>query len=311
MSTESILATLLAASAFLKKSAQETIANAVKDAYEATKAYLRTRLGETSEAMKALELATGKPDSIARKTVLHEETESLGLETDVELRQLVERLAALLPRFSVQLSLNVHVGGDGNKVQVAGRDLVIKTEKHFRRNVITPDERHLTDQQRERIHSVIAELAERLAVGDSGPNFAAVHRMIQRHYGIASYLLIRREKFEDVMSFLSQQRAIHRSRLRRHNPVAYQNDFFRSIFAGAGELGWDRYQVYEFAFEKLGVKNQVTSLKQLGPSQLKSLADFVRSEVRKSRKTSHVTLPQTGRVGKGLGPFSNRDAGGD
>jgi hypothetical protein len=103
--------------------------------------------------------------------------------------------------------------------------------------------------------------------------------MIQRRYNVTSYLLVPQEKYGDVLGFLKQRRAIYRARLRRRNPVAYQNDFFRAIYAGAGELGWDRLQVYQFAAEKLGLIKPVTSLRELGPLQLKSLAESVRRQV--------------------------------
>ena len=98
--------------------------------------------------------------------------------------------------------------------------------------------------------------------------------MLQRRYNVASYLLLPREKFAEALAFLKHQRAIHRSRLIRRNPVAYRNDFFRAIFAGARELGWDGEQVYRFATEKLELKTAVASLKALGPVQLNTLAGF-------------------------------------
>lgn len=299
MQTESIFTTFLAAAACLKKPIQDVAAQALKDGYETTKAHLRKKLSDHTEATKAFEAATDRPESDARKAVLREETESLGLESDAELRRLIERLTALLPQAGEAVSQSVSVGGAGNKVQVAGRDLVIKTEKYFRRSVITPDERHITEEQRARIRTVIGEVAARLAVGHGGPNFAAVHRMLQRRYTIASYLLIPTDKFEDALGFLIQRRAIHRSRLRRCNPVAYQNDFFRSIYAGAGELGWDRQQVYELAFAKLGLKKPLTSLKQLGPVQLKSLADFIRRQVANGRSREAAAQSNDGASEKG------------
>jgi hypothetical protein len=167
-------------------------------------------------------------------------------------------------------------------VQVAGRDF-IQTDKLVRRNTITPDERHLTVEQRERIREVAGELADRLAGDDGESNFAAVHRMLQRRFQVPSYLLIPRIRFDEALSFLRQQRAINRSHLRHRNPVAYQNDFYRAIFAGARELGWDGEQVYRFATEKLGLQTGVVSLKALGPIQLKKLAEVIQSAVRTTR----------------------------
>jgi hypothetical protein len=97
--------------------------------------------------------------------------------------------------------------------------------------------------------------------------------MLQRRFNVVSYLLIPRESFADAMAFLKQQRAINRGRLQRRNPIAYRNDFFRAIFAVGRELGWGGEQVYQFATAHLGLKRPVGSLKELGASQLKSVAE--------------------------------------
>jgi len=278
MQTETIFATLLTAAAFLKKPVQDLVTGSLRDAYDATKAHLRKKFGANLEAANALELATAKPESLIRKALLVEESASSGLSTDAVLHGLIERLSSLIPA-SVQVTgPYVRVNGSGNNVQVAGRDL-IHTAKHIQRNTITPDERHLSVAQREQVRSVIGELAARLAGDDGAPNFAGAHRMLQRRYNVASYLLLPREKFAEALAFLKQQRAIHRSRLLRRNPVAYRNDFFRAIFAGARELGWEGERVYQFATEALALGRPVASLKELGPVQLKSLAGAIQRRV--------------------------------
>jgi hypothetical protein len=290
MQTESIFSTLLAAAAFLKRAVQDVASQSVRDAYEAAKAYLRKKFGTNPDADRALELATSKPESLIRKALLAEESASSNLDRDPELARLIENLAALLPPLADRVSQSVRVTGHRNIVQVAGRDL-IQTEKFVRRNTITPNERHLTVEQRERIREVAGELADRLA-GDKGEaNFAAVHRMLQRRFQVASYLLIPRVRYDEALSFLRQQRAINRSRLRRRNPVAYQNDFYRAIFAGARELGWDGEQVYRFATDKLALKTAVASLKVLGPVQLKTLAELIQREVRTMRASRDSVGP--------------------
>ena len=201
METDSIFATLLAAAAFLKKPMQEVASHSLKNAYDAAKGYLLRKLGENSEAGRALEFATAKPESLARRALLAEEGYSVDLGRDLELARLVEGLAALLPPAEGLGVQNVRVKGHGNKVQVAGRD-IITTARHVQRNAITPDDRHLTVEQRAEIRAVVGELAGRLA-GDSGePNFAAAHRTLQRRFKVASYLLIPRESFADALAFL-------------------------------------------------------------------------------------------------------------
>jgi hypothetical protein len=81
MQTESIITTLFAAAAFLKKPIQDVAGQSVKDAFDAAKYYLRRKLGETSDAAKAPDMATEKPESEVRKAVLVEETKSAEIET--------------------------------------------------------------------------------------------------------------------------------------------------------------------------------------------------------------------------------------
>jgi hypothetical protein len=282
MQTEFIFSTLLAGAAFLKHATQGVADLAALDAYEAAKSYLRRKLGSNPDAAHALELATAKPDSLIRKAFLIEESTSTGLDQDPALGALIENLAALLPPSSDTMRPEVHVTGHRNVVQVAGRDL-IRTEKLIHRNTITPDESHFTTEQRERIRRLISELADRLAGDDGKANFSAVHRMLQRRFQVASYLLIPRSRYEEALGFLRQHRAINRSRLRRRNPIAYQNDLYRTIFAGARELGWTGEQVYRYATEKLELSTAVGSFKALGCVQLKTLAELVQREVRTHR----------------------------
>lgn len=281
MNIESILAPIFAAASFLKEPLESAASRSVKDTYEAIKNYLEKRLSGNQDAKRALDLALEKPDSTARRALLTEECADAGLETDRSLQALIDELVSLRPFFSQSDQRKVHVHGHGNRVLVAGRD-VITAERFVQRSAITPDDRHITADERRQICSLIAELAVRLAADDGRPNFAAGHRMLQQRFEIASYVLLPREKFQEALDFLKQQRAIHRSRLRRRNPLAYQSDLFRVIFAMAGELGWNRQEIYEFGAQKLRLKKPINSLKALGPNQLKTLAGFMRGEIRRS-----------------------------
>lgn len=279
MQSDQIISILLSAAAFLKQPVQDVAGQSIKDGYAALKTYLKEKLG-AGDAADALEQATDKPDSVGRKTVLLEESTGIDLSSDVNLVRLAKSLAELLSHAGQNVHQRVLVQGRGNRVQIAGRD-IIQTEKHVHRNAITPDERHITPEQKEKILAVNNELAERLAGENGKPDYSAGHRMLQSHFGVASYLLIPREKFEEALIYLKQQRAINRSKLRRRNPVAYQNDFYRAIWSRARELGWDKPQVYQFAAEKLSLKKPITTLKKLGPNQLKLFGEFMQREVQK------------------------------
>jgi hypothetical protein len=284
MQTETILATLLAAAAFLKRPLGKVAIQAIRDGYDALKAHLRRKLATQPDFMDALDLATDKPESLVRRAMLTEECAACGLEHDAELHALSARLAALLPATATRLVQNVQVRGSSNRVQVAGRDLVTAA-KHITRNAITPDVRHITAVQGEELKAVLGELAVRLAGSAGRPNFAGAHRMLHQRFGIVSYLLLPRERFAEALAFLKRRRAAHRSGLLPCNPAAYRNDLFRAVFSAARELRWDGQRVYQFATERLGLAKPVASLKALGPIQLRKLAAAMRQQTRSTRLT--------------------------
>ena len=272
MNTESIITTVLSAAAFLQEPIRALASQSLRDVYEAAKYYLRRKFGPHPEAVQALDLATEKPASVARKALLVEESEAANLPADPDLVRLIEQLAGLMPVRAEVARQFVTVEGTRNQVQVAGRDLIVAA-RHVSRNEITPDDRHLAREQRTALLQVIHKLAERMPAANGRPNLAAVHRMLQRRYGVASYLLIQHGCYADALQFLQRQRVIRRAGLARTNPAAFARDLFRSIYARAGELGWSRGTVYAFAQTELSLGRPVTSLKQLTPPQLQMLAD--------------------------------------
>lgn len=277
MQTDTIITTLLAAAAFLKEPVRALASQSLRDIYESTKYYLRRKFGAQSPAAVALEAATDNPTSPGRKLTLLEESATAKLEADPDLLRLIQTLAALLGGLGVTVPAAIHVSGNAGPVNVAGRDL-IQTTRHITRNAVTPDKSHLSGEQCAEIRTVIAEVADRLADDSGAPNFAAVHRQLQRRFNVASYLLIPRERFPDALAFLKQRRATHRSRLRRRNPAAYASDLFRVIHACARQLGWDRDHLCAFAQERLGLREPVASLRELGSTQLRGLAEAMRRQ---------------------------------
>lgn len=276
MPTDTIITTLLSAAAFLKEPIQAIASQSLRDVYDATKYYLRKKFGPDSSAAVALEAATDNPKSPGRKMTLIEECAAAKLEMDCELMRLIAMIAELLGGLGV-VPAAINVSGDHSQVLIAGRDLV-NTTRHVVRNAVTPDASHLDAEQCAEVRTMIAEVADRMADDSGTPNFAAVHRQLQRRFRVASYLLIPRDHFAEVMAFLKQERAVHRGALRRRNPTAYANDFFRVIHACARQLGWDRDRLCAFAQQRLGLRSAVASVRELGPNQLRTLADAMRRQ---------------------------------
>lgn len=187
MNTDSIITALLAAATALKDPATAAASAALKDLYGAMKYYLRRKLEARFDATKALDFAIEKPASIPRKAALIEEVEGAELDRDEELVRLAKRLRDALPQAMQENRVAVTVEGTRNQVNVASGDLTI-TSRLVRRNVITPDDRHLAREQSTRLRAAVHDLAVRMARVGAPLNFAAVHAMLQRR--VRRYLLL-------------------------------------------------------------------------------------------------------------------------
>lgn len=214
MQLDTIIQTLLSAAAFLKEPIVDAAGRSIKELFDAACHYLKRKFGAPSDGAKLLDLAVEKPESAMRKAVLVEEAGAAGLAGDSDLARLAEQIAALLPGDAESSGHSVQVSGRQNKVVVAGRD-VIHAERVVHRSTITPDETHVTVDQRKQIRALVGELAARLAGDDGRPNFAVGHAMLQRKFGVASYALIRRELFTDAVRYLKQRCVVQRLRSKR------------------------------------------------------------------------------------------------
>lgn len=283
MNLENIVGVLLSAASVLKEPIKDVVGTGIKDAYDATKAYIVKKLSDKPEAVEALDAAIEKPDSKGRKAVFLEEGASAGLEDDLKLARLINGLSKLLPASAVQINQTATVSGKNNRVQQAARD-IINTEKITRKNEINPGPEHIDGKQKKKLRDVITEVAKRLAGEDGKPKYWKVYEMLEAKFNVSSYLLIKNEQFEDALSYLKQQRAINRSRLRRSDPKAYSEDFFTKIHTCRTALGWERPQLFEYARELLSLKKPITSTKQLGPNQLKQLSESISREAAKGAR---------------------------
>lgn len=212
MHIDTIIQTLLSAAAFLKQPVQDAASGSIKELFDAACQFLKRKFGEGSESTLALDLAVEKPESAMRRASLAEAIAAARVEGDAALVRLLEHLALMLAAEESPSAKNtVTVSGRQNKVLVAGRD-VIHTERVVRRHGVVPDERHITDEQRSRIRALVGELASRVGRQQGKPNFAAGHRMLQRKFGVDSYSLIPRERFDEAERFLKQRCLVQRHR---------------------------------------------------------------------------------------------------
>ena len=285
MDYQVISGAIAAAAAFLTEPVRDTATRALIDTYERLKQIIRTKANPSSDIADALEKLESKPKSAARKEVLAEELEELQLADDPDFRRAVEHLMASVPSNDVfrQQHVDLKQIGNNNTAQIAGGD-IITTKQIKKVTKFTPGEEHVTSQQAKAIKDLVDKLAEKLPTEAGKPNYRAAYGILYAEYQVSSYREIPRESYEDAVSFLRQRGAMNRGKLRRSNPKKYEGSLFSAIWAKQGSLGWQKGDVYEFAFVKLSLRRRIDSLKKLGPNQLKKLDTFLNREIQKKRK---------------------------
>lgn len=157
----------------------------------------------------------------------------------------------------------------------AGGDLSIN-RKQIVRPVIPREPHHITEEQAAEIRQRLTELGERDEKAGRGSTYGAWMNRFKKQFGVASYARLNIEQFDEAITWLKQQKAQNRSRLRRTSNSAWRQDHYAIIYGCVGTLKWSKPQLYEFAFEKLELKKPIESLKELGEQNLEKLAGIMR-----------------------------------
>jgi hypothetical protein len=286
MSLDEISIVLASAATILKKPLEGTVSKVFLDAYDALKAKISMQSKDSSEVDSAIKALEKKPDSSGRRLTLVEELDDSGVQVSDELLEAVRQLQAVVQNISEDsggTNISVKQSGRGNSVQIAGRD-IIQTKKVVRRNHFQTDERHIDGKQAMKIRDLVRTVAERLANEKGEPNFPAAYGKLTRKMGVPSYKEIRREDFDEAVSYLRQLAAQNRSKLKKSNPTAYSNSLYAAIYAKWTELGHEKSDIYEFAENQLAIKRKIGSLKHLGPNQLKWLNEKLDVEIARKRR---------------------------
>lgn len=164
----------------------------------------------------------------------------------------------------------------------AGRDVlqaagdINLNKKEVIRPVIPREPHHITEAQAADIRQRLAELGERDEKAGRGPTYGAWMNRFKDKFEVASYARLDARQFDDAISWIKQQKAMNRSRLRRPSNKAWREEHYTIIYGCVGTLKWDKPQLYQFAFEKLELKKPIKSLKELGEQNLEKLAGIVR-----------------------------------
>lgn len=170
----------------------------------------------------------------------------------------------------------------GRDVFQAAGDLNLN-KKEVVRPVIPREPHHITEAQAAEILGRLKELGERDEKAGRGSTYGGWMNRFKKKFGVASYARLDAGDFENAIDWLKQQKAMNRSRLRRTSNKAWREDHYTIIYGSVRKLGWDKPQLYLFAFEKLELKKPIQSLKELGEQNLEKLATTVRRLAEKAK----------------------------
>jgi hypothetical protein len=164
---------------------------------------------------------------------------------------------------------------NGNHNIQAGGDIYI-SKRETVRNEVKPGPEHISEEQAFQLSELVKEAVER--DGKSGKDtsklFAAWWNKLKKRFRVASYRMIPREQGDEAVSWMRQQVAILRPKLRRTDNDAWRKSHYATINASLKTLGKDKTWFYDLVFEKTG--KRITSTADLGEQNLEKMAGVLR-----------------------------------
>lgn len=189
-----------------------------------------------------------------------------------------------------QNKIKVTQKSNGNhNIQVGvNQGTIIKTDKVVKKNeVVTNPEVHISQEQAKQILDTVNKIVEiNEQAGkfnnpkDKGKYFSQTWTSFKNKFSVTSYHLLPKEKFEEAINWLQKQIAFdHRPKLRKANNPQWKKDIYGAIYAKAqNDLHLDKEELYQFAFDKLKLKEHITSLKDLSDTRLNKLYKIIFSK---------------------------------
>lgn len=203
---------------------------------------------------------------------------------DITKEQVIEKKKSLqLGNFTESsVSTPVQQINYGNKnLQIVGASNIELNQNTTKviRNIVQPSDSHITEEQSHTIKKLIDDIVE-IVVSTSktgttkGKYYPIWWNNLYNKFGITSYKLLPREKFSTAESWLHQQIAILRPKLRRSNNDEWKNQHYSAIYAKSKSLNLSKEELYKLVMDKLSLEN-ITSLKDLKDSQLKKFYEKI------------------------------------
>jgi hypothetical protein len=184
-----------------------------------------------------------------------------------------------------QVKVNQKAKGNHNFQVGINQGTIIKTDKVVNKNeVVTNPDIHITQEQAKQIFDTVGEIVEinekagKFKISaDKGKFFAQTWTSFKNRFNVTSYHLLPKENFDEALSWLKKQIAYeHRPKLRKTNTNEWQKNVYGAIYAKAqNDLHLSKEGLYQFAFDKLKLKQPISSLKELSDTRLNKLYKII------------------------------------
>lgn len=173
---------------------------------------------------------------------------------------------------------------EGSNNMVAGRDMNVHgvvnigpPPKKVVTKKFTPGPEHISTAQAKKIKDKIDNLVKKeVAAGmQSGKAYKRWWGKLKNKYEVTTYKEIPAHLGEEAVSWITQQAAIKRTKVRRNNNAMWRKELYTGIYSKANELNISKGEIYNIVYQRMG--KRISSLTQLREQNLKKLYNIIRA----------------------------------
>ena len=175
-------------------------------------------------------------------------------------------------------SINQTIEGNRN-IQSAG-DVII-TEKHISRPIIAPRPTDISEEQAHIIYGKIHELATIDTEAGLGNTHGKWMDRFKKTFKVSSYLRLPAIDFDNALQWFRENIGKERNKLYGKNTPALKSRLHMAIHAKREALKMDKPQLYELAFQRLGLDQPSSSVTDLGVQRLRKLDRLLSAMLRR------------------------------
>jgi hypothetical protein len=157
--------------------------------------------------------------------------------------------------------------------------------KTVNRPIVQPTEIHITQEQASVIKKLVDDIID---INDKAGKYRTTEQKskayqsywssFKKKFNVTSYHLLPKEKYVLAETWLRKQVAMNRPKLRKTNNEEWKKEFYTSIYARIKSLSITKDELYNIAFQKLDLKEPISSLKELTDINLKKLYQIIYSK---------------------------------